>query len=86
MLSYEIPSASDRLIKKNKSFNPNVFINISSQLKDKTKILNKFYKKELKSYPNLLSIKGIKNLNNLRGNSVNLESAEAFELIFEKIS
>ena len=86
MLSYEIPSASDGLIKKNKTFNPNVFINISSQLKDKTKILNKFYKKELKSYPNLLSIKGIKNLNNLRGNTVNLESAEAFELIFEKIS
>ncbi len=86
MLSYEIPSASDRLIKKNKNFNPNVFINISSQLRDKIKILNKFYKKELKSYPNLLSIKGIRNLNNFRGNSVNIESAEAFELIFEKIS
>ena len=84
LLYCEIPSATDRLIKKNKNFNPNLFINISKQLKAKLKILNKFYKKELKKYPNLLSINGVKNLNNFRGNIVSYNSAEGFEIVFEK--
>ena len=84
LLYCEIPSATDRLIKKNKNFNPNLFINISNKLKNKLKILNKYYKKELKAYPNLLSLNGIKNLNSLRGNTVNFKSAEAFEIVFEK--
>lgn len=85
LLCCEIPSATDRLIKKNRNFSPIFFIDISKQLNNKIKILKKFYKKELKKYPHLLSIKGIKNLNNFRGNTVNLKSAEAFEVIFEKI-
>jgi LmbE family N-acetylglucosaminyl deacetylase len=86
LLFCEIPSATDRLIKKNKSFNPIFFIDISKQLNSKIKILKKFYKKELKKYPNLLSIKGIRNLNNFRGNAVGFKSAEAFEMVFEKIN
>ncbi|WP_440915348.1 PIG-L deacetylase family protein [Candidatus Pelagibacter sp.] len=86
LLYCEIPSASDRLIKKNKNFNPNFFIDINKQLDNKIKILKKFYKNELKKYPNLLSIKGIQNLHKFRGNSVSLKSAEAFEIIFEKIN
>ena len=86
LLSCEIPSASDRLIKKNKNFNPNFFIDITEQLDSKITILKKFYKSELKKYPNLLSIKGIQNLHKFRGNSVSLKSAEAFEIVFEKIN
>jgi len=86
LLCCEIPSATDRLLKKNKIFNPTLFINIERQLDNKIKILNKFYKKELKKYPHLLSSKGMRNLHNYRGNTVNLKSAEAFEIIFEKIS
>jgi LmbE family N-acetylglucosaminyl deacetylase len=86
LLFCEIPSATDRLIKKNKNFNPNLFMDINEQLDNKIYILKKFYKSELKKYPNLLSVKGIQNLHKFRGNSVSLKSAEAFEIVFQKIN
>ncbi len=79
--SYEIASASEKLIKKNRAFNPNYFVDISETYKQKIKILNKFYKDELKPYPNFLSIKSIENQIKYRGNSVNLLAAEAFETV-----
>ena len=79
--SYEIASASEKLIKKNRAFNPNYFVDISKTYKQKIKILNKFYKDELKPYPNFLSIKSIENQIKYRGNSVNLLAAEAFETV-----
>ena len=77
----EIPSASDKLLSKKKSFNPNYFIDIKKTYKKKLEILNKFYKKELRSYPNSMSLKSIKNQIKYRGNLVNLEFAETFEII-----
>ena len=79
--SMEIPSASDKLLSKKKSFNPNYFIDIKKTYKKKLEILNKFYKKELRSYPNSMSLKSIKNQIKYRGNLVNLEFAETFEII-----
>lgn len=79
--SFEIPSASEKLIKKNKAFNPNFFIDINKTYKDKIFILKKFYNDELKPYPNFLSLKSIENLIKFRGNSINLKAAEAFEVV-----
>jgi len=79
--SFEIPSASEKLIKKNRAFNPNFFIDINETYKDKIFILKKFYKDELKPYPNFLSLKSIENLIKFRGNSINLKAAEAFEIV-----
>ena len=79
--SFEIPSASEKLIKKNRAFNPNFFIDINETYKDKIFILKKFYKDELKPYPNFLSLKSIENLIKFRGNSINLKAAEAFEVV-----
>tara|TARA_B100000214_G_scaffold360912_1_gene323776 strand:+ start:1832 stop:2512 length:681 start_codon:yes stop_codon:yes gene_type:complete len=79
--SYEIASATEKLINKNRAFNPNFFVDISKTYKQKIKILKKFYKDELKPYPNFLSIKSIENQIKFRGNSVNLFAAEAFETI-----
>ena len=81
IFSFEIPSATEKLIKKNKAFNPNYFVDISKTFKTKLKILKKFYKDELKPYPNFLSIKSIENQIKFRGNSINLKAAEAFEII-----
>lgn len=78
---FEIPSASERLIKKNRAFNPNFFIDISKTYKKKLQILKKFYKDELKPYPNFLSLKSIENQMKFRGNSINLNAAEAFEVV-----
>ena len=79
--SMEIPSASDKLLSKKKSFCPNYFIDIKKTYKKKLEILNKFYKKELRSYPNSMSLKSITNQIEYRGNLVNLEFAETFEII-----
>ena len=79
--SFEIPSASEKLIKKNRAFNPNFFIDINKTYKKKIFILKKFYNDELKPYPNFLSLKSIENLIKFRGNSINLKAAEAFEVV-----
>ena len=79
--SYEIPSATEKLIKKNKVFNPTYFIDISKTYKKKLKILKKFYNDEMKPYPNFLSLKSIENQIKFRGNMINLKAAEAFEII-----
>ena len=79
--SFEIASASEKLIKRNRVFNPNFFVDINKTYKKKLILLNKFYKNELKSYPNFLSLKSIENQMKFRGNSVNLFAAEAFETI-----
>ncbi len=81
LFSFEIPSASEKLIKKNKAFNPNFFVDISKTFKNKIKILKKFYGDELKPYPNFLSLKSIENQIKFRGNTVNLKAAEGFEII-----
>jgi len=79
--SFEIPSASEKLIKKNRAFNPNFFVDINKTYKQKLKILKKFYKNELKPYPNFLSLKSIENQIKVRGNMVNLNAAEGFEIV-----
>ena len=78
--SMEIPSASDKLFSKKNFFNPNYFIDIKKTYKKKIEILNKFYKKELRPYPSPMSLKSIKNKIRYRGNLVNLEFAETFEI------
>ncbi len=81
ILTFEIPSATEFSILPNKkNFLPNYFVNIEKSIKLKKNALN-LYKKQLKNYPNMLSLKGIVNLNIHRGNMVNLKYAEAFNII-----
>jgi LmbE family N-acetylglucosaminyl deacetylase len=79
--SFEVASASEKLFKKPRAFNPSYFVDVSKTYKKKLDILKKFYPNELRSYPNFRSIKSIKNQMQYRGNSVNLNFAEAFEII-----
>ena len=80
-LTFEIPSATDfRVLKNKKNFIPNYFVNIEKFFATKIKAIN-CYKKELKPYPHSRSILGIKNLNKLRGNQSGLKYSEAFEII-----
>ena len=83
ILSFEVPSSTDySYFKKNKIFNPNVIIDISKNWKKKIKAL-KFYKSEIKKFPNSRSIKGIEILAKYRGTQNGLKYAEAFQLIKE---
>lgn len=78
---FEIPSATEKLIKKDKVFNPNFFVDISKNINLKVKLIKKYYKKELKKYPSALSTKGIINLSKYRGSNIRIKNAEAFEII-----
>ncbi len=81
LITFEVPSATDfRVLKNKKNFLPNYFVNIEKFLKFKIKAIQ-CYKQELKKYPHSRSIKGIKNLNRLRGNQSGLNYAEAFEIV-----
>jgi LmbE family N-acetylglucosaminyl deacetylase len=61
-------------------FSPNVFIDISSQIKTKHKVLD-IYSHEMNSPPSARSIENILRLNSFRGNSVGYAYAEAFMLL-----
>ena len=78
---FEIPSATEKLIKKNKVFNPNFFIDISDSINLKVNLIKKYYSEELKKYPAALSVKGIINLSKYRGNNIRRKNVEAFEII-----
>ena len=80
-ITFEVPSATDyRILKNKKNFTPNFFVNIEDFFKSKIKAV-KIYKKELKPYPHSRSVVGLKNLNKIRGNQCGLKYAEAFEII-----
>lgn len=82
-LTFEVPSATDyRILKNKKNFLPNYFVNIENVLKYKIDAI-KCYKNEIKKYPHSRSIIGIKNLSKIRGNQVGLRFAEAYEIIRE---
>lgn len=79
ILSFEIPSSTDWASHKGKNFHPNYFIDISTTLNEKLKLI-KYYKKELRNYPHSRSLTGIKSLASFRGTSCGVKFAEGFYL------
>ena len=65
------------------SFTPNTFINISDFLDKKIQIMS-IYKSEIKEFPFPRSEKSIQALAALRGSQSGFDSAEAFQLIYQK--
>ena len=83
ILTFEVASSTDyRMLKREKNFIPNVFVNIEKFLKFKIKAI-KCYKNEFRKSPHSRSIEGIKNLSKIRGNQSGMKNAEAFEIIRE---
>ena len=70
------------MLKREKNFIPNVFVNIEKFLKFKIRAI-KSYKNEFRKSPHSRSIEGIKNLSKIRGNQSGMKNAEAFEIIRE---
>ena len=64
---------------KNKGFEPNYFINISKEIKNKISSM-KYYKMELRKYPHSRSIKAIEAFARFRGVCCGVEYAEGFYL------
>ena len=64
-------------------FKPNVFIDITDTISDKLDAMAE-YKTELRDYPHPRSLEGISNSAKYFGNTIGVEYAEPFKLIFSK--
>jgi len=76
--SFEVPSSTEWNYPR--TFNPNIFVDITKTINKKTKAL-KMYKTELKKSPHPRSEEAVRTIAKRWGNSVGLEYAEAFEMI-----
>jgi len=85
VLMYETLSETEFNFIGKRSFQPNVFVNVSDYIDDKIKTM-KLYSSEMDSYPFPRSEKTIKSLATLRGSQSGFNKAEAFELVYERNS
>jgi len=81
-LSYETLSETDFCIDPTSSFNPTVFVDITSELPGKLEIV-KLYPGELGEHPFPRSAESCRSLAQLRGSQSGFRAAEAFQLIRE---
>tara|TARA_B100000029_G_scaffold17500_2_gene17922 strand:- start:3217 stop:3948 length:732 start_codon:yes stop_codon:yes gene_type:complete len=83
IFSFEAISSSDW--RQPYSFKPNVFVDISIELKSKIQALSK-YKKEIRNFPHPRSKKTIESVATRWGSLYGFKAAEAFELVMCKTS
>ena len=83
VLMYETPSETEFNFMGNRTFRPNVFIDISNYLDDKVEVMN-IYDGEMGDFPFPRSEKTIRSLAAFRGSQSGYEAAEAFELVYER--
>ena len=84
-LMYETPSETEFNFIKEKQFNPNIFVNIEGYLDKKIEIM-KVYDSELLDFPFPRSVTTIKSLAKFRGSQSGYKAAEAYELVYERIT
>lgn len=81
LITFETVSSSEWNIHTNdKSFKPNYFVNITDQIDSKIAAL-KHYDVEMRDFPHPRSYEGIQYLGRVRGMTVGVPYAEAFEVI-----
>ena len=83
VLMYETPSETEFNFVENRIFCPNVFVNISQYIDDKIETM-KIYDGEMGEFPFPRSEKTLRALATWRGSQSGFESAEAFELVYER--
>ena len=80
---YETLSETNLNFGKNKNFKPNVYFDISKNIKSKIDLVN-IYKSEINKHPFPRSLKAVKSLALLRGSESGYDYAEAYQLILER--
>jgi len=83
VLMYETLSETEFNFMEDRTFRPNVFVDISHYLADKIKAM-KIFDGEMGEHPFPRSEKALRALATLRGSQSGYEAAEAFELVFER--
>ena len=77
IIFFETLSSTEWQIDSNKSFTPNLFVDISDNIEKKLNALD-CYHMELREFPHPRSIKALKSIANFRGATVGCNYAEAF--------
>ena len=80
MISFEVPSSTEWYFPQ--KFSPNIFVDISKELKFKLKAMQA-YKNELREFPHPRSIEALEIIAKRWGTVSGFDAAEAFELIRE---
>ncbi|KAB2460521.1 PIG-L family deacetylase [Bacillus sp. CH126_4D] len=81
LITFETVSSSEWNVHSNdKIFKPNYFVDITDQMDTKIAAL-KHYEVEMRDFPHPRSYKGIEYLGRMRGMSIGVSYAEAFEII-----
>ncbi|MCP1124361.1 PIG-L domain-containing protein [Bacillus sp. AFS018417] len=81
LITFETVSSSEWNIHTNdKSFKPNYFVNITNQMDSKIAAL-KHYDVEMRDFPHPRSYEGIQYLGRVRGMTIGVPYAEAFEVV-----
>ncbi|MDC1038371.1 PIG-L family deacetylase [Candidatus Marinimicrobia bacterium] len=80
---YETPSETEFNFVENRIFSPNVFVNISQYIDSKIETMI-IYDGEMGEFPFPRSEKTLRSLAAWRGSQSGFESAEAFELVYER--
>ena len=83
VLMYETVSETEYNFVGDRTFRPNVFVDISSYLDDKIEIM-KLYESELGEFPFPRCETTVRSLAAFRGSQGGFEAAEAFELVYER--
>ena len=83
VLMYETPSETEFNFIEDRTFQPNVFVDISNYLDDKIDAM-KIFKTEMGDFPFPRSEKTMRSLAAIRGSQSGFEAAEAFELVYER--
>lgn len=83
VLMYETLSETENNFFQEKSFKPNVFVDISQYLDEKVEAM-KIYESEIGHFPFPRSEKNIRALATIRGSQSGFTAAEAFELIYQR--
>lgn len=83
VLAYETLSETDSSLGAERTFHPNVFVDISQYLDDKLRVLD-LYSSELEEFPFPRSHHALRALASLRGAASGYLAAEAFELLRER--
>ncbi len=78
VISFEVPSSTEWYFPSN--FQPNIFIDISKELKFKLNAL-KAYNTEIKKFPHPRSVEGLEHVSKRWGTVSGFKAAEAFSLV-----
>ena len=81
VLMYETPSETEFNLIEDRTFRPNVFVDISNYLDDKL-ITMKIFNSEMGEFPFPRSEKTMRSLAAFRGSQSGFDAAEAFELVY----